>query len=177
MTRLLTALPLITGLAFCAWAQTAQAADAPQLRSGSSGEELDKMIDRMACAPFANDPQADHAEAMLRLAFHVDMRSRRTTIGDAYGYLFNCGAPKSLTTTMLSAIGKIGVRASLDDMFKLTGIALETSGTLTSDLVADNQRLKRLAAEALGAWLAEVAAEVAVVAAVVVVVAAGGTMG
>ena len=34
MTRLLTALPLITGLAFCAWAQTAQAADAPQPAHG-----------------------------------------------------------------------------------------------------------------------------------------------
>ena len=118
-----------------------------QKRSGPSGEALD-MLPR---APVVTDPQEERDEQMLRLSFHVDMRSRRTTIGDAYGYLFNCGAPKSLTTTMLSAIGKIGVRASLDDMFKLTGIALETSGTLTSDLVADNQRLKRLAAEALGA--------------------------
>lgn len=119
--------------------------DPPQLRSGSSGEELDSMIDRMPCAPVSNDPQAEHADAMLSLAFHVNMRSRRTTISDAYGYLFTSGAPKAVTDTMLSAMGQIGLRASLDDMFKLTANAIQASSALTPDIVAENTRLKRLA--------------------------------
>ena len=131
------------------------AADTPRLRSGSSGEELDNMIERMPCAPVTNDPQAEHVDAMLRLAFHVDMRSRRTTIGDAYGYLFDSGAPKAVCDTMLSAMGQIGVRASLDDMFKLTANAVQASGQLTPDIVAENQRLKRLSEVCLEAMASD----------------------
>lgn len=129
--------------------------ETPNLRSGSSGEELDAMIDRLPCAPITNDPHAERDELVIRLAFHVDMRSRRTTIGDAYGYLFDSGAPKSICDTMLNAMGQIGVRASLDDMFKLTARAVKATGQLSTDVVRENERLKRLADVCLEAIASE----------------------
>ena len=83
------------------------------------------------------------------------MRSRRTTIGDAYGYLFDAGAPKPMMATMLSAMGQLGVRASLNDMFQLTARAVRASGELTPQMALENTRLKRLADVCLEAIAAE----------------------
>ena len=131
------------------------ASGATRLQALSSGEELDAMVARLPRAPAVNNPQAERDDLLIRLAFHVDMRSRRTTIGDAYGYLFDAGAPKPMMATMLSAMGQLGVRASLNDMFQLTARAVRASGELTPQMALENTRLKRLADVCLEAIAAE----------------------
>ena len=123
-----------------------------QRRSYSSSDHLDALL----CAPAVDDAHADRDNAALQLALHVDLRSRRTTIGEAYAYLFDKGLPRALGGTMLHSMARLGVRASLDDMFQLASESLaQQATTVTVEAFKETQRLKRLSDVCLAALAAE----------------------
>ena len=121
-------------------------------RSYSSSNHLDALV----CAPAVDDAHTDRDDAALRLALHIDLRSRRTTIGEAYAYLFDKGMPAALSSTMVHAMGRLGVRASLDDMFRLASATLaQQESSATINVMHEASRLKRLSDVCLQALATE----------------------
>jgi len=114
-------------------------------RCDSSQNELDAMLDARPTAPPCDDLHAERESAFMVAALNVDLHSRRTTIGEAYHYLFEAGAPAPVRETMLHAMGQLGVRASLSDMFELCSRTIRDHVHVAPELVKDNARLKRLA--------------------------------
>lgn len=119
-------------------------------RSASSGSELDK-LESWGVAPSLGDAQLCNEERFMLAAFQLDLNSRRTTVGDAYAFLFEAGAPKAVRDTITNAIGQLGIRASLADMFKLCSHTILAHGKSAADVIYENERLKRIAAVSLAA--------------------------
>lgn len=127
----------------------------PPRRSRSSSNSLDELAHNGACAPL-NDLHQYRDDAALRLALHVDLRSRRTTVGEAYAYLFDAGMPRGLLNTMLHTIARLGVRASLDEMFRLASASLgQQARTVSVNALDETIRLKALMDVCLSALATE----------------------
>ena len=56
-------------------------------------------------------------DMFLLAAMQVDMKSERTTIGDAYAHIVHTAGSTAITQNMKQAMADLGVRASLYDMF------------------------------------------------------------
>lgn len=97
--------------------------------------------DGVAPLPKGIDANRDFVLTALR----INMRSERTTVGDALCDLFAGGAPRSLITLLINAVRHRGVGMPLCDML---GDCAELFGSATrsmSAVVDENDRLKRLA--------------------------------
>lgn len=102
-----------------------------------------------------DEDDATHSnERFMLAALRVDLQSTRTTIGDAYAYLFEVGPPTSVMTMLLQAAGRLGVGASLSSALTLChqSIAAQNCSLPRSD---SHERLKRLADCALNALVAD----------------------
>jgi len=87
------------------------------------------------------DAAPDDAYAMA--ALHVNLPSRRTTLGAAYAYLVDSNCPDSIKSTMIAAIGELGIRASLSEMFELTAHSIKAASGVSPATVRENEKLKR----------------------------------
>lgn len=118
----------------------------PPRRTGSVHSELDKMLEGLPTAPVMRDPRAERDNAFMVASLNVDLHSRRTTLGEAYLYLFESGAPAPVRETMLGAMGQLGVRGTLSEMFELCTRTMRAHVDVNPEIVGENARLKRLAA-------------------------------
>jgi hypothetical protein len=100
--------------------------------------------------------RTDRDDAQLQLLMHVDLSSRRTTVAEAYTYLLKSAIPAALRDTMLLTISKLGVRASLSDMFDLARASLkQQSQSVNANAFDEASRLKRLSDVCLSALATE----------------------
>lgn len=118
----------------------------PPRRTGSSHSELDKMLEGLPTAPAVGDLHAERDNAFMVASLNVDLHSRRTTLGEAYLYLFESGAPAPVRETMLGAMGQLGVRGTLSEMFELCTRTMRAHVNVDPEIIGENARLKRLAA-------------------------------
>ena len=92
------------------------------------------------------------AESAFLCALRVDLRSRRTTIGEAYGFLRDAGSVDAITTMILHAAGQLGVQASLLQMLAFwEKCVCERSGVAICPERADLERLANVCMTALAA--------------------------
>ena len=86
----------------------------------SSGDELDRMTSAMPLAHVVSDVTVEADESYLCAALQINLArgSKRTSLGEAYLHLVESNAPASVTDFCLQAMGTLGLRASLSDMFE-----------------------------------------------------------
>lgn len=104
------------------------------------------MLEGLPTAPAASDPHAARENAFMVASLNVDLHSRRTTLGEAYLYLFESGAPAPVRETMLGAMGQLGARGTLSEMFELCTRTMNAHVNVDPEIIGENARLKRLAA-------------------------------
>ena len=83
------------------------------------------------------------------IAMGVDLRSNKTTLGDAIERLVEGGAPKNLANVLVSASLKIGLGASLDDAFGRCLQSLAMEDVANEDHGRELSRQKRITEAAL----------------------------
>ena len=120
----------------------------------SSGADLDLCGDPTDRLLRNLDVDEVRTERFMLAAFRVDLQSSRTTIGDAYAYLFDAGAPQPVVSTLLHAAGRLGVCASLSRAMQMCSDVIRTHNAAV-DPASDTSRLKRLAEVALDALTSE----------------------
>lgn len=116
----------------------------------ASSDELTSGDNPTIVLPRKMDDDERRTERFLLAAFRVDLNSTRTTIGDAYAYLYDVGAPKSVVDVLLQAAGRVGISASLNCALEMCSEMVRNC-TDAPDLTADMKRHKRLASVALDA--------------------------
>lgn len=111
--------------------------------SGSGADDA-----RPSRAPRVDDAAAEQEERFLLAAMGVDMRSQRTTLGDLYARLCNTTtASPALCSTVMQAIGVLGVDASIAEMFRLCQRTVSACtdcrlNTTLLEVQAENKRLR-----------------------------------
>lgn len=89
-------------------------------------------------------------DRFLLAALRVDLQSQRTTIGDAYSYLFDIGPPSSVANMLLHAAGRLGVAASLNSVMHLCCDSIGAQNSIGA-VVAPDENLRKLADVAMQA--------------------------
>lgn len=87
---------------------------AMSLTPSTSSESIDTV--RIPSPTEDQSDPSDHEDTRILAAMNIDMKSTRTTLGDAYAYLVRHDGESALTKNIKSAIATLGVRASLHDM-------------------------------------------------------------
>lgn len=87
----------------------------------------------------------DAKSAFVLSALRINLRSERTTVGDALCQLFSSGAPRSIITLLVNAVRHYGVNMPLCNMLEHCAELFGSPTRSTSALVDENYRLKRLA--------------------------------
>ena len=98
-------------------------------------------VETLGAAEEVSEAAGDDSYAMA--ALHVNLPSRRTTLGAAYAYLADYNCPAPVKATMIAAIGELGIRASLSEMFELSAHSIKAASGVTAATLKENENLKR----------------------------------
>lgn len=111
--------------------------------SGAPEEDARRVAPSRAPTPPASvlDPQSQFVLSALR----INLRSERTTVGDALCHLFASGAPRAIITLLINAVRHRGVNMPLCDMLGECAELLGGVTRSTSAVVDENDKLKKLA--------------------------------
>jgi hypothetical protein len=101
---------------------------------------LDALPPRPASPPTATEMAT---QRHILSALRVGLDSRRTTIGEACAYLMEYDPTSQIVKMMMTAGGKLGVRASLSNMVALATQSIQVASA-GLQVVEENTRLKRL---------------------------------
>ena len=120
----------------------------------SSSDELEACDAYLGPSCRRLDADEMRNERFMLAAFRVDLHSSRTTIGDAYAYLFDVGAPPGLVSMLMHGAGVLGVSASLSSTIDLCRKHLKNNCTNSRNAepnVAECDKLRRLVSVAIDA--------------------------
>jgi len=120
----------------------------------SSSDELEACDASLGQSCRRLDADEMRNERFMLAAFRVDLHSSRTTIGDAYAYLFDVGAPRGVVSMLLHGAGVLGVSASLSSIIDLCRKHLKNNCTNNRNAepnVAECDKLRRLVRVAMDA--------------------------
>lgn len=92
----------------------------PGMQACLSSDSIDSAASTVR-APSPDDvtvPVPSSQDLFIMTALQLDMKSRRTTLGDAYAQIMSVAGQTAITDNMKQAMADLGVRASLHDMFE-----------------------------------------------------------
>lgn len=115
------------------WSQTTRiyklmGAGEPPMKMSDSTDSIDSVDTiRVPSPKGVGDERLSKDDLFMLAALQVDMKSERTTIGDAYAHVASVAGSNAITDNMKQAMADLGVRASLYDMFVHNQKALVTA--------------------------------------------------
>lgn len=122
--------------------------------SSFSSDDTEEALHSEPLIGAALDDEARTDERFMLSAFRVDLHSTRTTIGDAYSYLFDVGAPATVSKMLILAAGELGVGAPVSRMLTMCCDSMKRGAALTP-LAEENDRLRAFASVALSALVTD----------------------
>lgn len=113
------------------WKQTSNIfkmlhASEPVMSMSASTDSIDTIRLPSPQAVLKPEPELERDDLLVLAAMQLDLKSKRTTLGEAYAFMFNAVGPNALTDNMKQAMADLGVRASLFDMLQHNKRAIQS---------------------------------------------------
>lgn len=113
------------------WKQTSNIfkmlhASEPVMSMSASTDSIDTIRLPSPQAVLTPEPELKQEDLFVLAAMQLDLKSKRTTLGEAYAFIFNAVGPNAITDNMKQSMADLGVRASLFDMLQHNKRAIQS---------------------------------------------------
>jgi len=94
------------------------------IQDGTEFQEVKKSAARSPSPKLVSDLELDERDAAVLAMMQLDMKSQRTTLGDAYAQVSTFNNATHVASNIFQAMASLGIRASLSDMFEFNQKAI-----------------------------------------------------